>query len=384
MGSRLRLLVLTGFLVLGGCAVAPPGPPHLSLTPARFSELPGWADDDPAQAIPALLRSCRGVVARGDNGGIGGGGTDWKPICAEAATLAPQDSAGARRFFERNFTPVHATNRDQEEGLFTGYCEIALRGSRTRSGTYTAPLYHRPPDLISVDLGRFRASLKGQRIAGRVVGEHLVPYHDRGAIETGALDGKGLEFLWIDNPVDAFFLEIQGSGRVTLPDGQVVRVGYDGSNGQPYVSIGHILAETGIPVDQISLSFLRQWIAAHPERGRALMDRNPSYVFFKEMTGEGPLGAEGVVLTPERSIAVDPAFIPYGLPVWIDTSDRLSPSGRLRRLMVSQDTGGAIKGPVRADIFFGFGPSAEQHAGSMRGQGDWWLLLPRTVTLPAS
>ena len=384
MVSRFRLLALTGFLALGGCAVAPPAPPHLSLTPARFSDLPGWADDDPAQAIPALLRSCRDLTARGDGGGIGGGGTDWKPICAEAAALAPQDSAGARQFFERNFTPVHATNGDQDQGLFTGYYEIALRGSRTREGIYASPLYHRPPDLISVDLGRFRASLKGQRIAGRVVGEHLMPYPDRSAIEGGALDGKGLEFLWIDNPVDAFFLEIQGSGRVTLPDGQVVRVGYDGSNGQPYVSIGHILAETGIPVDQISLSFLRQWIAAHPEQGRALMNRNPSYVFFKEMAGDGPLGGEGVVLTPERSIAVDPAFIPYGLPVWIDTSDQLSPSGRLRRLMVAQDTGGAIKGPVRADIFFGFGPAAEQHAGSMRGQGDWWLLLPRSVALPAA
>ena len=375
---------------LAGC-VAPPRPPappppspavtttpHLTLSPAGFADLPGWPAGDPAQTLPALLKSCRALVQRSDNG-IAGSAADWQTVCRDAALVPGGDSRAARRFFESAFTPWRASNGDQPEGLFTGYYEIALRGSRHRDGRYAVPLYHHPADLITVDLGQFRPALKGQRIAGRVAGSHLVPYVDRVAIEAGSLDRRGLEFLWIDDAVDAFFLAVQGSGRVTLPDGAVVRVGYDGSNGRPYVSIGHVLAQTGVPVDQISLAFLRQWIAAHPAEGRVLMDRNPSYVFFKEMTGDGPMGSEGVALTPGRSLAVDPAFIPYGVPVWLDTSDPIEASGRLQRLLVAQDTGGAIKGPVRGDIFFGFGPQAERHAGEMKGRGSWWLLLPKTV-----
>lgn len=377
---------------LCSCAVEPPRPPatatapapaapiasHLTLAPGRFSALPGWATDDPAQALPALLKSCRSLVQRMEDG-IAGTASDWQPICRDAAAISPGDSAAARQFFESHFTPWRATDGVQSEGLFTGYYEIALHGSRRPDHRYSVPLYHRPADLISVDLGTFRPALKGQRIAGRVAGAHLVPYDDRAAIDAGSLDRRGLAFLWVDDAVDAFFLAVQGSGRVTLPDGAVVRVGYDDSNGRPYVSIGHVLAETGVPVEEISLSYLRQWIKDRPVAGRALMDRNPSYVFFKEMTGEGPMGSEGVALTPGRSLAVDPAFIPYGIPIWLDTSDPIETGGRLRRLLIAQDSGGAIKGPVRGDIFFGFGAAAERHAGVMRGRGGWWLLLPRTV-----
>jgi membrane-bound lytic murein transglycosylase A len=385
------ILLVLG-LVLASCAPAPrpqpspppapgpatPPPPHLTLSKASFAELPGWVGDDPALAVPALLKSCRSLVA-GSGSGIEGSAADWQPVCAAAAALPPGDANAARRFFETMFTPWHATNGDTAEGLFTGYYEIALRGSRRPGGRYTVPLYHRPADLVTADLGQFRPSLKGQRIAGRLKGSRLVSYDDRVAIEAGSLDHRGLEFLWVDDPVDAFFLGVQGSGRVTLPNGSVVRVGYDGSNGRPYVSIGHVLAETGVPVDQISLSFLRQWIREHPGEGQALMDRNPSYVFFREMLAEGPLGSEGVALTPGRSLAVDPAFIPYGVPIWLDTSDTVNAGSRLQRLMVAQDTGGAIRGPVRGDIFFGFGPDAERHAGGMKGRGEWWLLLPATV-----
>lgn len=356
-------------------------PPRLTLTSASFADLPGWQSDDPAQALPALLKSCRSIVLRSDIG-IAGTARDWQPVCRAAAAIPPGDGTAARQFFETWFTPWRASNGDAPEGLFTGYYEIALRGSRQRDSRYTVPLYHHPADLISVDLGLFRPALKGQRIAGRIDGNRLEPYDDRVAIESGSLDRRGLEFLWVDDAVDAFFLAVQGSGRVTLPDGRVVRVGYDGSNGRPYVSIGRVLAETGVPVEQISLAYLRQWIASHPAEGRALMDRNPSYVFFREMTGDGPMGSEGVALTPGRSLAIDPAFIPYGVPIWLDTSDPIEPSGRLRRLLVAQDSGGAIKGPVRGDIFFGFGPDAERHAGEMKGRGSWWLLLPKTVQPP--
>ena len=385
-------------LLLAGCAVVPPHPPavsppaappaqtvapHLTLSRAGFDDLPGWAADDPALAVPALLRSCRALAA-GFASGIAGSAADWQPLCATAAALPAGDSVAARRFFEAGFTPWRAGNGGERDGLFTGYYEIALKGSRHPSARYSVPLYHRPADLISVDLGQFRQALKGQRIAGRLQGNRLVPYDDRAAIEAGSLDRRGLAFLWVDDPVDAFFLAVQGSGRVTLPTGAVIRVGYDGSNGRPYVSIGHVLAQTGVPVDQISLAYLRQWIKAHPADGRALMDRNPSYVFFREMTGDGPLGSEGVALTPGRSLAVDPAFIPYGVPIWLDTTDPVNAGGRLQRLLVAQDTGGAIKGPVRGDIFFGFGPDAERHAGEMKGRGTWWLLLPKSVEPPGN
>lgn len=392
---RRRAGALGLLLVLAGCAAPPrpappPAPPvtaavaapsHLVLAPASFAELPGWQGDDAAAAVPALLKSCP-HLARAGGDGLAGTAADWQPICRDAAALAPGDGAAARRFFEADFLPWRASDGAAAEGLFTGYYEIALRGSRRPGPRYRVPLYHRPADLVAVDLGQFRPALKGQRIAGRVAGGRLVPYDERSTIEAGSLDHRGLEFLWVDDAVDAFFLAVQGSGRVTLPDGSVVRVGYDGSNGRPYVSIGHVLAETGVPVDQISLSYLRQWIAAHPAAGRALMDRNPSYVFFREMQGEGPLGSEGVALTPGRSLAVDPAFIPYGLPIWLDTSDPIDSSGRLRRLLVAQDSGGAIRGPVRGDIFFGFGPEAERHAGEMKGRGGWWLLLPKTIRSP--
>jgi membrane-bound lytic murein transglycosylase A len=386
-----RLAASIAALVLAGCVEPPPAPPspppatslppaspRLVLTPAGFADLPGWRDDDPAQAVPALLRSCPVLIA-GADGGLLGTAADWAGPCAAAAALPAGDGNAARAFFEAHFTPYRATNGTTPDGLFTGYYEIALRGSRMPGGRYTVPLYRRPADLVSVDLGQFRTALQGQHIAGRVDGGRLVPYADRAAIEAGALTHRGLELLWVDDPVGAFFLAVQGSGRVTLPDGSVMRVGYDGSNGRAYVSIGHVLAQTGVPVDQISLAFLRQWIAAHPVEGRVLMDRNPSYVFFKEATGDGPLGAQGVALTPGRSLAIDPAFVPYGLPVWIDTSDPLEPTGRLERLMIAQDTGGAIKGPVRGDIFFGFGPEAERHAGTLKGRGGWWLLLPNGV-----
>ena len=373
--------LVAGGLVAGAlaaCTAQKPPPDKLVLTRAAFGDLPGWSKDDPSAALPALLKSCT-ILLKGADGealGIAGQVADWRTPCADAAQVAPGDQAAARALFERDFVPFRAANNDQTEGLFTGYYEAELHGSLSRDGRFTTPLYRRPADLVSVDLGQFRPSLKGERIAGRVSGGKLVPYATRSQIEAGALAGKGLELAWIDDPVDAFFLAVQGSGRVILPDGQVMRVGYDGENGQPYVAIGRVLASEGIPADQITMPFLRQWIAAHGADGAALMDKNPSYIFFRELKGDGPMGAEGVALTPERSAAVDPSFVPLGLPFWVDTSDPVDPSGRLRRLFVAQDVGGAIRGPVRADLFFGYGPDAANHAGLMKGRGSSWLLLP--------
>jgi membrane-bound lytic murein transglycosylase A len=362
-----------------GPAVPPkPVPDKLVLARADFSDLPGWSADDPSAALPALLKSCAVLLKGADDQpvGIAGQVRDWRAPCAEAAGLKPGDAAEARAFFERGFVPYRAANNSRTEGLFTGYYEAELHGALTPDARFKVPLYRRPPDLVSVDLGQFRPELKGQRIAGKVAGGKLLPYAARREIEDGVLSGRGLELAWVDDPVDAFFLAIQGSGRVILPDGQMLRVGYDGENGRPYVAIGRVLADEGVPADQITMPYLRQWIADHGPDGLALMDKNPSYIFFRELTGEGPLGAQGVALTPGRSAAVDRAFVPLGLPLWVDTSDPVEPSGRLRRLLVAQDVGGAIRGPVRADLFFGYGPAAAQHAGLMKGRGTVWLLLP--------
>ena len=283
----------------------------------------------------------------------------------------------ARAFFEGSFVPYLAADNDKTEGLFTGYFEPELAGARMRGAGFATPLLRRPPDLVSADLGPFRPSWRGERTAGRVVDGQLRPYPTRAEIERGALARDHLALLWVASPIDAFFLQIQGSGRVRLPDGSLVAVGYAGDNGRPYVAIGRLLIERGaLTRDQVSLATIRAWLKAHPDEAGALMDANPSYVFFREITGPAPLGSEGVALTPGRSLAVDRAFVPLGVPVWLDIAqgDR-----RWRRLMVAQDTGGAIRGPVRGDVFWGTGPTAEAQAGGMRAHGEYVILLPRTV-----
>ncbi|HYH18142.1 MAG TPA: murein transglycosylase A [Azospirillum sp.] len=377
----------------------PPPPDRLTLAPLSFRDLPGWTDDRVAEAVPALQRSCarfRGQPADKPVGpnGIGGTVADWTAVCAELASLpagddapdkdAPDRDARARTFFETWFIPYAAGNNGTRRGLFTGYYEPELKGSRVPDAAFPVPLYKKPADLVMVDLGEFAERWRGERIAGRVVDGRLKPYEDRAAIEAGALRGKGLELAWVDDPIGAFFLQIQGSGRVTLPDGGVVRVGYAGQNGHKYVAIGKELIDRGaLKREEVSLQTIRAWLLANPDQAAGLMNRNPSYVFFQELKGGGPNGAQGVALTPGRSLAVDPKFLPYGVPVWLDAEDPLDKAQRLRRLLVAQDTGGAIRGPVRGDVFWGHGPDAEQRAGVMKSAGEYVLLLPRTVT-PAS
>jgi len=238
---------------------------------------------------------------------------------------------------------------------------------------------------VDDDLGQFRDTLRGERIAGRVEGGRLHPYPDRGTIDRGALAGRGLELLWVDDAVDAFFLQIQGSGRVTMADGSVIRVGYDGQNGHPYVAVGRVLIQRGIMTpEQVSMQSIRAWLAANPTAAPDLLRENPSFVFFRELTGDGPVGAQGVALTPGRSLAVDPRFLPLGAPMWLDVEDPRVAGDRIRRLVVAQDTGGAIRGPVRGDLFWGHGAAAEDAAGRMRSQGRYWLLLPAGVSPPGA
>ncbi|HEX2162830.1 MAG TPA: MltA domain-containing protein, partial [Thermoanaerobaculia bacterium] len=307
---------------------------------------------------------------------------DWREVCAAASV--PPGAAAARAFFAERFLPVAATDRGDAVGLFTGYYEPTLHGSRRRHGDFTVPLYTRPPELVEVDLGAFRDELSGQRLAGRVADDRLVPFADRAAIEEGALDGRGLELVWVDDPVDAFFLHVQGSGQVVLEDGATLRVGYAAQNGHPYVAIGRVLVERGaMALDEVSMQSLRAWLEAHPEEAAEVMAANPSYVFFRRLGGEGPLGAQGVALTPGRSLAVDRSFHALGVPVWLAGSAPSPAPGEpdrpLRRLLVAQDTGGAIRGPVRGDVFWGPGDEAAEIAGRMKHPGRMWLLLPREL-----
>jgi len=334
------------------------------LEPAAFSQFQGWTDDRLSAAIPAFLKSCARLLTLPDAAPLdvrpsvadyGGVGT-WREPCEGAAALPPEDDAAARRFFETAFTPLSVADYGATEGLFTGYYESELNGSRRRQGRYQTPIYRRPPDLET---------------AAR---------YSRAEIEDGALAGRGLELLWVDDPIDAFFLEIQGSGRVRLRNGATVRVGYDGQNGQAYVPIGRLLVERGvIRRSEATMMTIRGWMNQHPEAGAALRRENPSYVFFRELLGDGPIGAEGVVLTAERSIAIDRAFIGLGIPIWVEADERFASAENIRRLVVAQDVGGAIKGPVRGDLFWGTGSAAASRAGEMNARGRYYLLLPRAV-----
>jgi membrane-bound lytic murein transglycosylase A len=373
--------------------IAEPPEPRRVLVPSDFAALPGWAEDPVSEALPALLRSCdvfsrRPPDAEIGPAGVGGRVADWQPLCREVASAA--DGRSLRRVLETRTLPVQVLDNDQATGLFTGYYEPLLRGSRSRSATYDVPLYRTPGDLVTLDLAEFSDRFEEERISGRVEGATFVPYHERAEIGRGALAGRGLELVWIDDPVDAFFLHIQGSGRIRLAEGGEMRVGYGGQNGRPYFAIGRELVARGaLTLEQVSLQSIRAWLEAHPEEAETVMATNPSFVFFRELEGDGPVGTLGVALTPRRSLAVDRAFLPLGVPVWLDAlapvegpaaAAALGAGDRpLRRLMVAQDTGGAIKGPVRGDVFWGHGDEAEWIAGHMKHEGRLWLLLPREV-----
>ncbi len=391
------LLVALGLLFWWATRPAPPTIKGLSFRPVPFSDLDGWAADDHGAAVGAFLRSCerfgkwpgtRGLSGRGGGragtGGAGGLARDWVEVCALAVKLPADGRGAARRFFETNFRAVAVSYDGQGRGLFTGYYEPSLRGSRRRQEPYIHPLFGLPDDLVRVDLGAFSDSLAGRHIVGRVRGKNLRPYFERRRIEAGALAGRGLEIVYVDDPVDAFFLQIQGSGRVKLAQGGELRLGYAGRNGRRYYAIGRELIKRGVlDKDTVSMQSIRAWLAANPGEGRAVMDLNPSYIFFRELQGPGPIGALGVALTPGRSIAVDRRLIPLGVPIWLQASHPAAASGEadkpLRRLVLAQDTGGAIKGGVRGDMFWGHGPDAAAIAGRMKHAGTWFLLLPNAV-----
>lgn len=386
-------------MLASACSPSEPEPeageaaPVFELRPVAFDDLEGWAADDVGLMLPAFLASCAVLERRSSDAPLGkrpefGTVADWQGVCRAARGLGAVGAEAARRFFETNFQPFAITDDGDPEGLFTGYYEPLLHGARAPSGRFTVPIRRAPDDMVRIDLGAFDSGLAGRAITGRIAGNRVLPYFDRAEIENGALEGRGLELIWVDDAIDKFFLQIQGSGRVRLDDGTMVRVGYSAQNGRPYRAIGRDLIELGeLEPAAVSLQSIRAWLRAHPDRAPSIMARNRSYVFFQEQTNldpdEGPLGAQGVPLSAGRSLAADLDYLPLGTPLWLETTvpgaAEAAQAEPWRRLMVVQDTGGAITGVVRGDIYFGSGDAAEARAGHMKNPGRYVVLLPRAL-----
>jgi membrane-bound lytic murein transglycosylase A len=366
-----------------GCATAPPTgvqPVPPPLRPVAPASMPGWQSDPLDGLGTAVSRQC---AMRNPPG-------QWPQLCAELSELP---AGGLRQWLESRFDawPLRDGQADTQ-GLITGYYEPLLTGSLQRESALQVPLYAKPPDLLTIDLSAVEPRLKGMRLRGRLDGQRVVPYHSRTEIET-ATALAGSELLWVDDAVDAFFLEIQGSGRVRLRDGTVMRVGYADQNGHPYRAIGRALVERGaMKIDEVSAPAIKRWLRDNPASAADVMRGNPSQVFFRELpplpvapSGEpepGPPGSLGVPLTATRSLAVDRAVVPLGSLVYVDTTHPVD-GKPLQRVMAAQDTGGAIVGRVRADFFWGYGPQAERAAGEMRARGRLWLLWPKGETPPS-
>jgi membrane-bound lytic murein transglycosylase A len=361
-----------------------PGAAELHLTRVQFSLLANWEETDLSGS------SCDAITSMAEDtimGGAGYGGTaaDWKTVCAVAANISAADGVAVRNFFESEFVPYRVMEGEREDGLFTGYYEPELLGSTIRQGAFQTPLHGLPADLVSVDLGLFRDNLMGQRVAGRISDGRLVPYATRAEITRNGLN-QAEELLYIDDPVDAFFLAIQGSGRVRLQDGSVVRAAYAGQNGHPYTAIGAVLIRQGeMTREEVSMQSIRSWLDAHPDRAQELLEQNDSYIFFSiEPLLDPTLGArgtEGVPLTATASLAVDASAHPLGAPIWLETTAPQDgePETSFHRLLIAQDTGGAINGALRGDIYWGVGEEAGEIAGRMRSTGKMAVLLPRII-----
>lgn len=382
------LLVLLG---IGACSLPPsppivppppvipePPPPPLKvpvLEAVPWEKVEGWPGDDLGAALIGFRQSCRAIGRK----------PVWAQVCAEAAQIDPIDEAGVHTFFTESFIPYRASRPDgKETGLITGYYVPDLAGSRSPSERFAWPLYKVPDDLLIIDLRSVYPDLANYRLRGRLEGRRVVPYWDRAEIDGEQAPLHGRELLWVEDPVELFFLHIQGSGRITLENGERVMAHYADQNGHPFRSIGKLLIERGeMTREQMSMQAIRAWARSHPEETRSLLAENPSYVFFSELAADDrpPPGALGVRLTAERSLAVDPRTIPLGAPVFLSTTRPSSPEP-LQRLMVAQDTGGAIKGEVRGDFFWGMGDAAGELAGRMKQQGRLWLLYPADALPP--
>jgi membrane-bound lytic murein transglycosylase A len=397
-------------------------PPEIELQALSFAELAGWRRDDHSAALPVFLRSCARLEGLADDVpanstealgpaldglGLAGNVGDWRAACAAAREHgdkryadATASAAAVRAIFEFHFRPLkivtrrapfaggpaaNLPDRIEASALVTGYFEPLYQASTFKTPLRPAPVLRRPANLVTLDLGEFRKELAGERLAGYVEDGVLKPFPDHGAINGGALSAGAEAIAWLDAN-DLFFLQIQGSGRLVLQNGRVVRVGYDGHNGRPYTAVGRLLVERGaLTAKTVSMQTIRDWLeTASPDEARELREANQSYVFFRELDDLpdpelGPYGADGVQLTTGRSIAVDRRFYEMGAPLWLAVPAVEGRTDEIRRLFVAQDTGGAIKGPLRADIFMGSGVRAGDAAGRMRAEGEMIVFVPRAA-----
>jgi len=383
--ARRAVVALAGILTVAGCQIvrqptcpkcpglpAPPAPARYLETP--IGSLPGWRSATLALSLKAFVAGCPRLRAT----------AALARACDVASALPADDEPSARRFFESGFSAYAIVSpEDSDSGLITGYYEPVIAGSLKPSPAYAHPVLGVPEDLIDVDLASVYPELNGMRLRGRLDGRRLVPYYSRAEIDARSSGVPAPVIAWAADPVELFFLQIQGSGQIQLEDGSRLRVGYANQNGYPYSSIGRYLVANGaLALEQASMQGIKQWAAAHPDELRQTLEQNASYVFFRELpTGGGPTGALGVPLSAEYSIAVDRRYIPLGAPVYLATTFPLS-TDVLERLVMAQDTGGAIRGAVRADLFWGSGAEAGARAGGMRQQGRMWLLWPRGEPLP--
>jgi len=370
-------------------AVTPPAAQSLpaAYRPVSWGALPGWEADEVQAAWPAFRVGCKALVTVPAKQAL------WQPACDAASAVDGSCRAAVRAFFETHFIPYQVLAADgSDTGRITGYYEPLLAGSRVRSARYPVPLYAVPDDLLIIDMTSLYPELAGKRLRGRVDGRRVVPYWPRADIETGRASVADKVLVYVEDPVEAFFLQIQGSGRIRLEDGSVMRVGYADQNGHPYRSIGTVLIERGeLTLGQASMQGIRAWGKRNPDKLPALLDENPSYVFFRDVPPpepgtldaqiDGPYGSLGVPLLRERALAVDTRSVPLGAPVYLATTYPLS-TRPLQRLMLAQDTGGAIRGAVRGDFFWGFGDDAGREAGRMRQDGRMWILWPKDAPPP--
>lgn len=373
MRKALPLLLLPFFFI--GCAEKP----EFEYKEVSFDNLPGWQNDKQFHEINhAFSRSCERIKRKKSGpmhtNELFGTIEQWQGLCDKFSSLEKED---VKNFFETSFKPYEVTARDRS-GLYTGYYEPMLEGRFEQTSEFNVPLYRRPSDLVSVNLGQFDDDLKGKSIVGRVVGSRLQPYHVREQLENGSKLSPNDVLIWLKDPVEAFFLHVQGSGRVKLPSGRELTVGYAAHNGKPYTSIGRVLINNDeMKKEDVTMFTLKQWLVDNPDKRDQILQENDRFVFFR-FTDSGVRGAQGAELTPNRSLAVDTSFVPLGVPVYVSTNITSEEDAVFQKLMIAQDKGGAIKGPARGDIFFGSGEIAEKRAGYQNAEGQMFILLPHS------
>jgi membrane-bound lytic murein transglycosylase A len=360
----------------------------LTLTKVAFGDLPGWADDRLAEAVASFLRSCDQLRGLGDDAAVGtdghgGRARDWRKACAAAAVVAPGDDAAARAMFEAQFVPYIAAGTAGPVGKLTGYYVAELHGSATRHGAFQIPVLAKPDDLVMIDLSGFLGDAHGRRIWGRVDGGKIVPYYTREQIRRGALAGRGLELMYVADPVDLLFAQIEGSAKAVLDDGSTAWLEFAGKNGRAYKGVGGVLRGGGyLAPGEGTMQGIRAWFRAHPTRFDEIADQDASYVFFDVSKRPGAVGSQ-TILTSRRSMAVDRSFIAMSTPIWVEAHapvpGKKGVTELWHHLLIAQDTGAGIMGAVRGDIYWGDDAEAAEMGGRMGGPGKYWLLLPHGV-----